>query len=173
MRDSSSSANNIDDFDGTHNSSPKNKSNRDFEGLPDNYLCGGLPNKMSMEALKELNISDIKEFLNNDTSKRFKKQKRAPPPQYHLESNGGDVKDRLIAFQLQFNFGGCQLRDYNLLSKLGTGLSVVDNDQDIPTVGELVNCKHGKRQRKGSKATVVPLEVVGIDIGYDDGASYG
>ena len=48
----------------------------------------------------------------------------------------------------------------------------MDNDQDIPTVGELVICKRGKRRQKGSKATV-PLEVVGMDIGYGDGASYG
>ena len=59
-----------------------------------------------------------------------------------------------------------------MLSKLGTGLSVVDNDQDIPTVGELVNRKRGKRRRKGSKATV-PLEVVGMDIGYGDGVAVG
>ena len=36
----------------------------------------------------------------------------------------------------------------------------------------MVNRKRGKQQRKGSKATV-PLEVVGMDIGYGDGASYG
>ena len=73
-------------------------------------------------------------------------KKRAPPPQYHLESSRGDVKDRFTAFQLQSYFGGRQLKDYTLLSKLGTGLSVVDNDQNIPTVSELVNCKRGKQR---------------------------
>ena len=68
-----------------------------------------------------------------------------PPPQYHLESSHGDVKDQLTAFQLQSYFGGRQLQDYTILSKLETGLSVVDNDQNIPTVGELVNRKIGKR----------------------------
>ena len=48
----------------------------------------------------------------------------------------------------------------------------MDNDQNIPIIGELVNQKRGKRQQKGSKATV-PLEVVGMDIGYSDSASYG
>ena len=48
----------------------------------------------------------------------------------------------------------------------------MDNNQDIPTINELVNRKCGKRRKKGSKATVL-LEVVGIDIGYNDGASYG
>ena len=52
--DYSSLANNNDDFNSTRD---KEKSNLDFEGLPDNYLCGGLPDKMLMEALKELNIS--------------------------------------------------------------------------------------------------------------------
>ena len=56
-------------------------SNSDFDGLPNNYLCDSFPNKMLMEALKELNISDIKDFLNNDISKPFRKQKCAPPPQ--------------------------------------------------------------------------------------------
>ena len=66
-----------------------------------------------MEALKELNINDIKDFLNHnpDKTKQFEKQKRAPPPQYHLESSQGDVKDRLTAFQLQSYFGGRQLKD--------------------------------------------------------------
>ena len=59
-----------------------------------------------------------------------------------------------------------------MLSKLGTGVFVIDSDQDIPTIGELVNRKRGKRQRKGSKATV-PLEVVSCDIGYGDGVSVG
>ena len=54
----------VTDNDLTHNSSFKNKSNRDFERLLDNYLCGGLPDKLMMEALKELNISDIKDFSN-------------------------------------------------------------------------------------------------------------
>ena len=58
--------------DATYDSSSVDKSNLDFEGLPDNYLCGGFPDKMLIEALKELNISDIKDFLNNDTSKSFK-----------------------------------------------------------------------------------------------------
>ena len=62
--------------------------------------------------------------------------------------------------------------DYSLLSKLGTGLTVIDDDCDIPTIGELVNRKRGKRRRKGSKATV-PLEVVGMDIGYGEGTAYG
>ena len=111
-------------------------------------------------------------FFLNDKSKPFEKQKHKPPPQYHIESSRGDVKDRLIAFHLQSYFGGRQLKDYSLLFKLGTGLSVADNDQDIPTVGEMVNRKRGKRRRKGSKATV-PLEVVGMDIRYGDGTSYG
>ena len=146
-----------------------------FNDLPDNYLCGGNPTKMMKEALKELNIDDIRDFLREEEppdSKPFEKEKRAPPPQYHLESSRGDVKDRLTSFQLQSYFGGRHLKDFSLLSKLGTGLSVVDDDQHIPTVGELVNRKRGKRRRKGSKATV-PLEVVGMDIGYGDGTSYG
>ena len=117
-----------------------------YPTLPDNYLCEGSPDKMMLEALKELNINDIKDFLKNNEppDKQFEKQDRAPPPQYHLESSRGDVKDRLTAYNLQTYFGGKQLKDFSLLSKLGTGLSVIDNDQDLTTIGELVNCKRGK-----------------------------
>ena len=125
MRDSSSSEN--------------NKSNCDFKGLPDNYLCGGSLDKMLIEALKKINISDIKDFFNNNKSKPFEKQKHAPPPQYHLKSSHGDVKDQLTVLQLQSYFGGRQLKDFNLLSKLGTELSVVNNDQEILTIHVLVN----------------------------------
>ena len=62
--------------------------------------------------------------------------------------------------------------DYSLLSKLGTGLLVVDDDQEIPTIDELVNRKRRKHRQNGSKATV-PLEVLGMDIGYGEGTSYG
>ena len=51
-------------------------------------------------------------------------------------------------------------------------MKVVNNDDKIPTIGELVNHKRGKRRRKGHPATV-PLEVVGMDIGYGDGAAIG
>ena len=130
---------------------------------------------MMMDALKELNIDDIRDFLKEESPnfpKPFEKEQRAPPPRYHLESSCGDVKDRLTSYQIQSYFGGRHLPDYSLLSKLGTGLTVIDDDCDIPTIGELVNRKRGKRQRKGSKATV-PLEVVGMDIEYGEGTAYG
>ena len=64
------------------------------------------------------------------------------------------------------------MKDFHLLLKLGEGLSVVDNDDEILTIGELVNCKRGKRCQKGHRATV-PLDVDGIDIGYGDGPAIG
>ena len=141
--------------------------------LPDHYLCEGSPDKMMMDALKEINIDDICDFLQAEflTSKPFKKEQHAPPPRYHLESSRGDVNDCLTSYQLQSYFGGHHLPDYSLLSRLGTGITVVDDDHDIPTIGELVNRKRGKRRRKGSKATV-PLEVVGMDIGYGERTAY-
>ena len=163
------------------NEDDNNASDHDARGLnpimnelPDHYLCEGSPDKMMMDALKELNIDDIRDFLQEEspTSKPFEKEQRAPPPRYHLESSRGDVKDRLTSYQLQSYFGGFHLTGYSLFSKLETGLTVVDDDQDIPTIGELVNRKRGKRWWKGSKATF-PLEVVGMDIGYREGTAYG
>ena len=76
--------------------------------LPDHYLCEGSPDKMMMDALKELNIDDIRDFLQEEspTSKPFEKEQRAPPPRYHLESSREDVKDRVTSYQLQSYFGG-------------------------------------------------------------------
>ena len=142
--------------------------------LPDNYLCEGSPDKMVMDALKELNIQDIQNFLkdNHSEEQQFKKGERAPPLQYHLESSCGNVKDWLTAYDLQHYFGGYKIKDFSLLSQLGDGITVDDDVNEIPTVGKLVNHKWGKCHHKGSKATV-HLEVVGMDIGYVDGAVVG
>ena len=161
--------------DKNNNSESPSPSKTQIKELPDRYLSEGSSDKLMMEALKELNINDICDFLKEEEPpdlKQFEKEKRAQPPQYHLESSRGDVKDRLTSFQLQWYFGGRHLKDFGLLFKLGKGLAVIDNDQDIPSIGKLVNRKRGKRRRKGSKATV-PLEVGGMDIGYGDGASVG
>ena len=151
------------------------KPNPIMNDLPGNYLCESSPDKMMHNALKELTIDDIRDFLKEEELsdyKTFEKGKRAPLPQYRLESSHGIVKDQLTVFQLRSNFGGCHCKCVSLLSKLGTGILVVDDDQDIPTIGELVNQKRGKRQQKDNKETV-PLEVIGMDIGYGDGTSYG
>lgn len=65
---------------------------------------------------------------------------------------------------LQSYFGGQQLKDYKILSILRTGLTVINNKNEIPTVGSLVTYKQGKRKQKGTPATS-PLEVVSMDIG--------
>ena len=77
-----------------------------------------------------------------------------------------------MSYQLHSYFGERHLTDYSLLSKLGTGLTAIDDDQDIPIFGELVDRKRRKRWRKGRIATV-PLEVVGMDIGYGEETVYG
>ena len=55
---------------------------------------------------------------------------------------------------------------------MGEGLSVINNDDQINTIGELVNRKRGKHCQKGHRATV-PLEVVGVDISYGDSPVIG
>ena len=77
LRDDSDNKN--DSFSNRNNSDLRNlnlrgsSSNRDSncnkrglpgeKALPDKYFCEGLPDKLVMEALKELNINDIKDFL--------------------------------------------------------------------------------------------------------------
>ena len=72
--------------------------------LPDKYFCEGSPDKLMMEALKELNINDIQDFLmvgGPAKTEQFEREKRALPPQHHLEPSRGDIKDQLTSYQLQ------------------------------------------------------------------------
>ena len=84
-------------YSGTFDNSKKNCDtdcdNNFFDSLPDKYLCEGYPDKLMLEALKELNIHDIEDFLNEakPPDKPFEKDARAAPPQYHLESSRGTV----------------------------------------------------------------------------------
>ena len=60
-----------DDFTKDNSSSNLNNSSSEKQSkglpgeksLPDKYFCEGSPSKLMMEALKELNINDIKDFL--------------------------------------------------------------------------------------------------------------
>ena len=73
---------------------------------------------------------------------------------------------------LQFFFCGRELKGYKILSKLGTGLSVIDNKNEIPIVGSLVYYKQGKHKRKGTPTTS-PLAIVDMDIDYGESNSPG
>ena len=101
--------------------------------------------------LKELTVADIRDFLSDESSNEspFSKEDRVPPPQYHLESSRGEVKDRLTSHTLESYFGGRTLKDFKLLSQLGDGLTVIDAVSDVPSIRKLVNCKQGKRKKKG------------------------
>lgn len=82
------------------------------------------------------------------------------------------MKHRVTAFDLKSQFGGCKIHDFGLLSQLGLGISIINEGSDLLTVGEMVNHKRGKQKHRGQRATV-PLEVVGMDIGYGDGVVVG
>ena len=124
--------------------------------LDDRYTYEGNIDDLLLARLKELNITDIKEIITDNLGDQanpnepFQKEDRAPPPQYHLESSRGDVKTRVTPFDLKSHFGGRKLHDFSLLSKLGTGLTIVNDNSDLISVGELVNRKRGKRKQKGS-----------------------
>ena len=49
-----------------------------------------------------------------DNFETFEKSDRAPPPQSHLESSRGEVKDRFAARELKLDFGGRKLKDLRL-----------------------------------------------------------
>ena len=49
------------------------------------------------------------------------------------------MKERVTTYNLQTHFGGQKFQNFSLLSKLGTGITVINNDNNVPTVGELVN----------------------------------
>ena len=70
--------------------------------------------------------------------------------------------------------GGCNLKAFNLLSKLGDNITTVidnGNNLELECNDSLINKKHGKWQQKGKQG--VPLEVIGMDIGYEDDVSIG
>ena len=95
-------AHNNSDFISSPDSGSPSSSNTQTKGLPEKYFYEGSSDKLMIEALTELNINDIQDFLmagGPDKSEQFEKEKRAPPPQYHLESSRGDVKD-LTSFEL-------------------------------------------------------------------------
>ena len=143
----------------------------------DRYIIDGNPEECVKQYLKGLTIEEIREFISDDAGttagESFDKAPRAPPPPYHIESSRGDTVDRVDRYTLQSYFGGRDLKDFRLLSKLGDGLSVVNSgNDDLECIGSLVNKKRGKRRRHGKRATV-PLEVVGMDIGYGDDVSIG
>ena len=116
-------------------------------------------NRFDEEHLEDISDDDTV-CADNREIEEFTKPDTKPPPQYHLESSRGDKKDRLTRQTLQSYFSGRQLKDNKILADLGTDLLVIDNKNEIPTVGSLVNHKRGKRKRKGTPATSL-LEVVG------------
>lgn len=121
---------------------------------PNCYVETENPDQLIKEYLLGLTIHDIRNHLNNNKlelpEKPFSKDKCSPPPLYHLESNRGNTKQQLTRYALQSMFGGRQLHNFSVLSQLGSGNKVIDNDHNVPTVGELVNCKRGKCKQKAS-----------------------
>lgn len=142
----------------------------------DRFIHEGLDSNELRKYLGGITLQDVRDFMETHDvadSSSPSSNPQNPPPYYKLESSQGDVQERVTAYQLQSYFGGRQIQDFSLLSKLGTGIRVTDNDNDVPLIGSLVNRKRGRRKRKGKRATM-PLEVVGMDVGYGaDGKSIG
>ena len=89
--------------------------------LEDPFHYEGSIDDSLLAKLKELNIHDAKQIIdgkNDDASKpktaTFAKAGRAPPPQCHLESSRGKVKDRVAAHELKSNFRGRKIKDFGL-----------------------------------------------------------
>lgn len=85
--------------------------------LPERYLCEALPDKLMLEAFKELNIHDLKDILCNmePRDKQFQKVECSPTNQYHIKSSQSNVKEHLTAYQLQSHFGRHKMKDFSLL----------------------------------------------------------
>ena len=138
------------------------------------FIQEGIITDEMKQFLKKLTVADIRDFLSKENTNEspFPKEDRVPPPQYHLESSRGEVKDRFPSHTLELYFGGRTLKYFKLLSQLGEGLIVIDAVSDVPSIGNFVNYKREKWKKKGGQATV-PLEVVGMDIGYGNDVSIG
>ena len=75
-----------DGDDNNANVDDARESNPIMNKLPDHYLCEGSPDKMMMDALKELNINDIRDFLQEESpnSQPFEKKTTCATPQISL-----------------------------------------------------------------------------------------
>lgn len=94
---------------------------------------------MTIQDISDLIQDRINDKLNDSHSKPFKKEQQVPPPQYHLECSSDKVKHRVTSYNLKSQFSGRKIYDFALLSKFGTGISVINEGSDLLTVGELVN----------------------------------
>ena len=93
------------------------------------------------------------------------------PPQFTPES-ARSKKERYTTHELQTLFGGREIKDYGILTKLGTGITVANLEDNVPSVGKLVNRKRGRRTRTRERI-LQPNSVVGMDIGYGPSTSPG
>ena len=89
------------------------------------------------------------------------------PPNYSVvESAKGSSPDRYSRYELETLFGGRRLRDYSVLSQLGTGIRINNTSDTMHSVGSLVNIHRGRRRKTTDRKTIAPLDLVGMDIGY-------
>lgn len=82
-----------------------------------------------------------------------------------MDSSAPSALVRYSRHKLENMFGGHQVSDYKILTSLGDGIHVTNNISNIPSVGTLVNRKHGHRTRQRSKI-LQPNALVSMDIGY-------
>eukprot|EP00531_Pseudo-nitzschia_arenysensis_P008906 CAMPEP_0116127296 /NCGR_PEP_ID=MMETSP0329-20121206/6769_1 /TAXON_ID=697910 /ORGANISM="Pseudo-nitzschia arenysensis, Strain B593" /LENGTH=2217 /DNA_ID=CAMNT_0003621395 /DNA_START=65 /DNA_END=6718 /DNA_ORIENTATION=- len=94
------------------------------------------------------------------------------PNTHVVESATGSQVYKYTRNELETLFGGRQLADYRVLEGLGTGIRVTDNDNEVPSVGRLVNRRRGRRQKE-SETPTYPKSLVGMDIGYGPSTSPG
>ena len=108
--------------------------------VDEKYISESFAAKDLKQFLQGLTPSDIQDFIaDNETSNHNLPHvdQTYPPPMYHIKSSWGDVKERVTSYDLQSYFGGRQLQGFSLLSRLGTGIRSVGNDNKVPQIGKL------------------------------------
>ena len=95
-----------------------------------------------------------------------------PPTQTVMDSAASDAPHKRSRHKVENLFSGRQLKDCTLLSKLGKSMQVTSSEDDIPSVGKLVNRRQGRCKPKQSRI-IHPESVIGMDVGCSPAASPG
>ena len=118
---------------------------QEHSGIPSATKNDDETSKVSADdvTVQTTNTHQSTEDTSNDDKNTFDRLNNQPSPSSFVESSKGKQKDRLSRHTLRSLFGGRALKDYKILTQLGTGLHVTDNDDTVPSIGQLTNIRRG------------------------------
>ena len=111
--------------------------------------------------------------LSDQSSSSSATASSSPPlPPCYVADTGGAATHRFTPFSLHRLFGNRNLKEFSILSEVGTGITVCDAQEVSATAGDFTTIE---QRRRGSSrpCRTRKLDLVGMDIGYGTGTSPG